>query len=102
MYIANGTHANYATPGTHDHTIPNINLPNGPIEDYTDQGAFWDPIKSAYFFSYDATSQAFSAYDASTPVNWLYYLGHWGDKQYPDSDSRQQTILNIPRLIQIC
>ena len=96
--MANGTHANYAITGTHDHTIPNVNLPNGPIEDYTDKGAFWDPIKSACFFSYDAASQTFSAYDDSTPVNWLYYLGHWGDKQYPDDDPRQQTILNISGL----
>jgi hypothetical protein len=96
VYIANGTHANYATSGKHDHTIPNIDLPDGPVEDYTNKGAFWDPAKSAYWYSYNANSQQFTAYDASTPVNWLYFLGRWGDKQYPNSDPRQQTIFNIP------
>lgn len=98
VYIANGTHANYAIDGTHDHTIPNINLPYGPLLDYTDHGPFWDPVKSAYFYSYDAASQRFTAYDTSTPVNWLYYLGKWGDEQYPDDDPRQQSILGIDGL----
>ena len=98
MYVANGTHANYAITGTHDHTIPDVNLPNGPVEDYTDKGPFWDPTLSAYFFSYDASTEKFTAYDSSTPVNWLYYLGQWGDKQYPDSDPRQEDVLNIPGL----
>jgi hypothetical protein len=98
VYIANGTHANYATSGTHDHTIPNVNLPKGPVQDYTAKGPLWDPVLSAYWFSYDVTSQQFTAYDSSTPVNWLYYLGRWGDKQYPDSDPRQEGILDISGL----
>ncbi|KAM3421238.1 hypothetical protein BST61_g1644 [Cercospora zeina] len=35
-YVANGTHANYKDSGTHDHTIPGVDLPEGPVEDYTD------------------------------------------------------------------
>lgn len=95
VYVANGTHATYATSGTHDHTIPDVNLPQGPVEDYTDSGSFWDPAMSAYWYSYDASSQQFTAYDDSTPVNWLYYTGHFGDKQYPTSDPRQENILGI-------
>jgi hypothetical protein len=98
VYVANGTHANYATSGTHDHTIPNLNLPAGPLLDYTDKGPFWDPIQSAYWFSYDASSQKFTTYDDSTPVNWLYYLGRWGDEQYPSSDPRQDSVLGIDDL----
>lgn len=64
MFSANGSHANYAINGTHDHTIPDLNLPEGPIEDHTDQGPVWDPTPSAYYYSYDASSQTFSAYDA--------------------------------------
>ncbi|KAK5164380.1 uncharacterized protein LTR77_010076 [Saxophila tyrrhenica] len=95
VYIGNGTHANYAIPGDHDHAIPNVNLPQGLVEDHTDQGAFWDPIQSAYWFSFNASSQIFTSYDGSTRTNWLYYVGHWGDKQYRDSDPRQKDILDI-------
>lgn len=62
-YSGNGTHATYATTGTHDHTIPNFNLPAGPIEDYCDQGYIWDPTLSAYYAKYDANTKTFSAYD---------------------------------------
>lgn len=79
-YSANGTHANYAINGTHDHAIPDVNLPNGLVVDYTDQGPLWDPVLSAYFYTYDTTTLEFAAYDDSTPVNWLYYIGQWGDE----------------------
>jgi hypothetical protein len=98
VFSANGSHANYAIPGRHGHGIPDINLPDGPINDYTDNGPIWDPTLSAYYYSYDAATYTFSAYDDSTPVNWLYYTGHWGDEQYPDSDPRQQNILHIDGL----
>lgn len=63
MFSANGSHANYAIPGTHDHTIPDLNLPDGLILDYTDEGPLWDPTLSAYYYSYDAATQEFTAYD---------------------------------------
>ncbi|KAL8719964.1 MAG: hypothetical protein Q9225_003112 [Loekoesia sp. 1 TL-2023] len=94
-YSAKGTHATYATTGTHDHTIPGFNLPVGPIEDHCDQGTLWDPIANAYFYSYDAASNAFKAYDGVSPTSWLQYLGRWGDQQYPDSDKRQKKIWDI-------
>ncbi|KAK3674348.1 hypothetical protein LTR78_005817 [Recurvomyces mirabilis] len=95
VFSANGSHANYAITGTHDHTIPNVNLPEGPVEDHTDKGSMWDPTLSAYYYSYNAGSNTFAAYDSSTPVNWLYFNGHWGDQQYPNSDPRQTTIFGI-------
>lgn len=97
-YSANGTHAVYGTSGTHDHTIPNIDLPNGPLQDYTDKGPLWDPLLSAYYYAYDADSNTFTPYDDSYPVKWLYFTGHWGDKQYPDSDPRQELVLGIQEL----
>ncbi|OCK80769.1 hypothetical protein K432DRAFT_296964 [Lepidopterella palustris CBS 459.81] len=97
-YSANGSHANYATTGDHDHTIPNFNLPAGLVEDHTDAGTLWDPMLSAYYYSYTPISSSagtFAAYDTSTPVNWLYYTGKWGDEQYPDSDKRQKNFLRL-------
>lgn len=97
-YSAKGTHAVYATAGPHDHTIPNIDLPIGPLLDETDRGVLWDPTLSAYYYHYDAEANHFEAYDASSPVNWLYFTGHWGDEQYPASDPRQELALGSKRL----
>lgn len=95
-YSGNGSHAVYATSGTHDHTIPNLNLPGqGVLTDFTDQGTLWDPTLSAYYYGFDANSNAFSAYDPSYPTAWLRFVGRWGDQQYPDSDPRQHKILGI-------
>lgn len=95
-YSGNGSHANFATDGPHDHTIPNVNLPNvGILTDFTDQGTLWDPILNAYFYSFDANANSFTAYDASSPTAWLQYVGHWGDERYPDSDPRQDEIFGI-------
>lgn len=103
-YSGNGTHANYATAGTHDHTIPDITLPEGFLVDVTDAGPMWDPTLSAYYYdvSYPNntngldTKPTFTAlsnpynHSSTTPVNWLYYLGQWGDDQLPNSDPRQR------------
>ncbi|KJK67860.1 Plant protein of unknown function DUF946 [Aspergillus parasiticus SU-1] len=82
-YSGNGTHANYAISGKHDHTIPGFNLPDGLIVDRTDSGTLWDPILSAYVYSYDASEETFQAYDSGYPVNWLNFNGQWGDDALP-------------------
>lgn len=108
VYCAAGTHASYATTGyvrshsicnssshnayvvrTHDHTIPDFNLPFGFVEDHCSKGTLWDPTLNAYIYSYDASSQKFTPYDPSYPVGWLYFTGAWGDAQLPDSTSGQ-------------
>ncbi|GIZ38057.1 hypothetical protein CKM354_000148300 [Cercospora kikuchii] len=104
-YVANGTHANYEDAGDHDHTIPGIDLPEGPVEDYTDdKGLVWDPILDAYWFEYEMESGKFTAYDdgegGETPVNWLYFDGKWGDMKYPEDDERQECFLGIDGLCQ--
>ena len=93
VYCANGSHANYATPGVHDHTFPNLNL-DFPflLVDHTDEGPLWDPTLSAYYVSYDPTKNSFTPYDSATPIGWLNYVGRWGDQQYPDKDKRQKQL----------
>ena len=71
----------------HDHTIPGVNLPDGLIVDYTDNGTLWDPTLSAYAYSYDADSKEFQAYDSSYPVNWLNFSGQWGDDKLKGQSS---------------
>ncbi|OCK94289.1 uncharacterized protein K441DRAFT_660099 [Cenococcum geophilum 1.58] len=93
VYCSNGSHANYATPGVHDHTFPNHNL-DFPflLVDHTDEGPLWDPTLSAYYVSYDSTKNSFTPYDSTTPIEWLNYVGRWGDQQYPDKDKRQKQL----------
>src|SRR5262249_47143943 len=98
-YASRGSHANYAIPGTHDHTIPNFNLPGGVLEDYTDEGYVYDPLLSAYYYRFDRNSGRFHAYDEglqgqgeegkSPAGGWLEWKGRWGDQEYPTSDRRQ-------------
>ncbi|KAJ5692340.1 hypothetical protein N7462_001763 [Penicillium macrosclerotiorum] len=85
-YSGNGTHANYATAGTHDHTLPGITLPVGFLLDYTDQGILWDPILNAYTYTYDPSTQVFAAATVE-PVAWLNFNGRWGDDQPPNEPS---------------
>lgn len=80
---------------SHDHTIPGLNLFVGPLEDQCDRGTLWDPTLSAYVYRYDANANTYTAYDGTSPTNWLSFTGHWGDQQYPDSDPRQKKIFGI-------
>jgi hypothetical protein len=88
-YSSKGSHANYAMGGTHDHTIPNFNLPGGVLEDYTNKGVMWDPLLSTYYYKFNGGNNEFTPYDGNTPTNWLYFKGKWGDQEYPTSDKRQ-------------
>ncbi|WEW57475.1 hypothetical protein PRK78_002942 [Emydomyces testavorans] len=88
-FSANGSHAVYATEGSHDHTIPGIKLPIGLLTDECDKGFLWDPTLSTYTFKYDRAAKSFSTYNASTPINWLNFDGQWGDEQLPDNAEGQ-------------
>jgi len=90
VYSAKGSHANYAIPGPHDHTIPNFNTVFGPLIDHTDRGVFWDPaLSNPYTYSYDTNTQTFSSYNGVDPVAFMNFAGKWGDKQVPDNASGQ-------------
>ncbi|PGH30327.1 hypothetical protein GX50_06921 [[Emmonsia] crescens] len=91
-YSSNGSHAVYATPGTHDHTIPGFNLPGGLLEDETDRGVLWDPLLSTYAYRYNNVTEKFTPYDTKTPTNYLYFDGRWGDQALPD-DAEGQIVL---------
>ncbi|KAI9848345.1 MAG: hypothetical protein M1838_000561 [Thelocarpon superellum] len=95
VYSANGSHANYATSGTHDHLIPDVNLFYGILNDYCDQGKLWDPVLSAYFYSFDASTKAFTPAAGYNPLGLVNFVGQWGDQQYPDSDKRQEKIFGL-------
>jgi len=88
-YSAMGSHASYATAGTHDHTIPDLNLPAGFLQDYTSKGTLWDPVLSAYFYNYSASTASFKSLNGS-PLGAMNYRGRWGDQQYPEEDTRQK------------
>lgn len=88
-YIAKGSHALYATDGTHDHAIPGLDLPSSSVEHHCDRGKLWDPTLSAYSYRYDRQSQMFFPYGTNFPVNWLYFLGRWGEDAWPDYSPAQ-------------
>lgn len=98
VYVARGSHANYAIPGTHAHGIPNLNLPGGALEDYTDKGRRWDALGSSWVYAFDAESGKFTAY-GDAPVAWLGFAGRWGDQEYPKSDKRQVDLFGQKKFV---
>ncbi|KAI9836779.1 MAG: hypothetical protein M1819_000944 [Sarea resinae] len=86
VYSAIGTHAMYATPGTHEYI-----LPWGLLHDFTDRGPLWDPLLNSHAYTYDYLSDTLRSSNVtpSAPTEWFYFAGHWGDKSYPLSDKRQ-------------
>ncbi|KAI9717853.1 MAG: hypothetical protein M1828_007092, partial [Chrysothrix sp. TS-e1954] len=98
-YSGNGTHANWATVGTHDHAIPDVSFPGGPLKDTTNAGPLWDPVKAAYFYRVtfpsgtadgDSSSPSFTAYNGQDPTGYLDFTGAWGDDQLARNDPRQK------------
>ncbi|OAG44917.1 hypothetical protein AYO21_00879 [Fonsecaea monophora] len=97
VYPANGTHANYATPGAHPLDITGLNLGTGlpisPVTDEAGRGPLWDPLHNALFYSFDNASQKFTAYNARDPTAWLDFAGVWGDAQLPLNATGQVDLL---------
>lgn len=89
-YSARGSHANYATPGTHYYAIP-LHL----LADHTDKGHLWDPAKNSFLYHYDPATDVLTPDPANrrAPTGWFHYDGKWGDRAYPLSDQRQYRVV---------
>ena len=76
----------YATSGLHPYA-----LPFSILHDVTSRGPLWDPALNFHSYAYRPSTDKLlaSALTPSSPVPWFYFNGHWGDKFYPLSDSRQ-------------
>jgi hypothetical protein len=83
-YVAQGTHANYATAGSQPYPVPII----GPISDTTGKGLVWDTTLNYRGYWLDTASQTFTAAggagqggkeQASETPGWLSFQGAWGD-----------------------
>jgi hypothetical protein len=98
IFAATGSHALYARPRTHDHTIPNLNLPSPfLLVDYTDAGPLYDPLLTSYTYFYtpspssdSAAIGTFTPYEPASPTSFLTFRGRWGDAEYPADDPRQK------------
>lgn len=104
-YVATGSHANYAvsTPLLSLHANANTTqtvgeqdyipyVPFGILHDTTDAGVFWDVTKNYRGFWFDAGAQTFSSAGGSASdegVDWLKFLGKWGDEQWPTNRDGQ-------------
>ncbi|KAJ5215528.1 uncharacterized protein N7498_001935 [Penicillium cinerascens] len=86
IYSAKGSHAMYATAGVHEYI-----LPWGLLHDVTDRGPLWDPLLNSHAYTYDFDNDALraSTFNPASPTEWFHFRGHWGDKFYQLSDSRQ-------------
>ncbi|RKF60309.1 putative vacuolar protein sorting-associated protein TDA6 [Erysiphe neolycopersici] len=98
VYSATGTHANYATDGDHDHTIPGVTLPKGLLVDHTSEGKLWDPVKSANFYTFDPASNTINAVDSS-PVGIMNFKGRWGDAEYSGNSHGQQSFFGFKKYV---
>lgn len=98
VYVAKGSHANYAIEGTHSHVIPNLNLPFGALEDYTEKGRRWDSLGSSWVYQFEAEGATLTALNGG-PVEWLGFKGKWGDEAYPDGDKRQVDVFGQKKYV---
>ncbi|CAE6401042.1 unnamed protein product [Rhizoctonia solani] len=86
-YSAGGSHANYATVGAHNHSA---NF--GYLTDHADAGPMWDITLNYVAYWYSTEKGFVGATHNQVSGSWLEFIGHWGDKQYPDSDPRQHSL----------
>ncbi|KAL8377576.1 hypothetical protein RB595_008318 [Gaeumannomyces hyphopodioides] len=110
IYSAVGSHAMYATPGSHPYV-----LPFGMLKDVTDKGPLWDPAKNAWAYWHEppersgedeggqkgegvfepaAPISSGGGKAAPAPAGWLGFSGRWGDELYGLDNRRQWRLFN--------
>ncbi len=72
------------------HPFADKDVPAHIVFDRTSQGPLWDPTLSANYYTYSLSSQNFTPALQGTPVNYLYFLGKWGDDDRPDDMEGQE------------
>ncbi|SCU95299.1 LADA_0G14818g1_1 [Lachancea dasiensis] len=88
IFSARGTHANYASVGQHAHDVPFF---FSALSDFTDRGPLWDPSLNYLGYTYNGSVVTpASGPEEKLGVDWLYFLGRWGDKQLNWKDPRQK------------
>lgn len=96
-FIAGGTHANYATPGSHLHGPMNL------LNDRTDDGPLWDVSLNFRGYWFDNSTQTFSLARGANiggkeevveGTGWLEFEGMWGDQQYPVPEHGQFCVMD--------
>ncbi|SCU97810.1 LAMI_0F11474g1_1 [Lachancea mirantina] len=88
IFSARGTHANYASVGQHAHDVPFF---FSALSDFTDRGPLWDPSLNFLAYTYNGTVVTpVSKREREIGSDWLWFSGHWGDKQLPFTDPRQK------------
>ncbi|KAH7584962.1 uncharacterized protein GVI51_I10087 [Nakaseomyces glabratus] len=93
LFSARGTHANYPSVGQHSHDVPFFFM---PLSDFTDRGPLWDPSLNYYGYTITTNGKLAPATNQTSEdlgTSWLYFQGHWGDKQIPFRDPRQKWCL---------
>jgi hypothetical protein len=77
---------------TSDLTLhPDKEVPARIAYDYTSPGRLWDPTLSAYWYTFSTSTKKFTPARENTPVNYLYFSGRWGDKEYGDDVEGQES-----------
>lgn len=96
-FIAGGTHANYANPGSHLHGPMNL------LNDRTDNGPIWDVALNFRGYWFDNATRTFNlarGVDAGGKeemregTGWLEFEGMWGDQQYPVPEHGQFCVMD--------
>ncbi|KAF9647656.1 hypothetical protein BDM02DRAFT_3156054 [Thelephora ganbajun] len=97
-YAGIGTHANYATSGDHEYS-----LPFGLLKDQTNKGPTWDITKNFRGFWYTPSNGVISVapgagiggtVEPTEGGNWLNFGGLWGDQKWPTTRFGQYCLGN--------